>query len=209
MPGNPFSASLAKKIGMAVTGILLYGFLVAHLSGNLLLLRGDGGSAFTAYSDFLINHPLLVPAEIGLILLFFVHIYLAITVSLENRRARPVAYQVKRTAGASTLASRTMIWTGSGILIFLVVHITTFKFGDRGEGSLYDLVIGSFRTELYAGGYLLVMVILGFHLWHAFHSAFQTLGVSSRPVLRRASIVLSAVLAIGFAAIPALIYLTI
>ena len=121
MPVNPFSASLTKKIGMAVTGILLYGFLVAHLSGNLLLLLEDGGSAFNAYAGFLTNHPLLIPAEIGLIVLFVVHLYLAITVSIENWRARPVGYQVTRSAGgrtwASTDTSPPALWPTSGSAI--------------------------------------------------------------------------------------------
>lgn len=208
MPPNPFSASVAKKLGMAVTGIFLYGFLVAHLTGNLLLLLDDGGAAFTAYADFLTTHPLLVPAEIGLIALFVVHIYLAITVSLDNRRARPVGYEVGQSAGGRSWASRTMIWSGSGLLIFLAVHLTTFKYGDRGTGTLYDLVIGSFGAELYAGGYLLALGVIGFHLWHAFHSAFQTLGLSARPFFRRVSITLSVLLAGGFASIPAIVYLT-
>jgi len=193
---------------MAVTGILLYGFLVAHLTGNLLLLLDDGGAAFTQYADFLTGHPLLVPAEIGLIVLFVVHLWLAITVSLDNRRARPVGYAVTRAVGGRSWASRTMIWSGAGLLLFLVVHISTFKYGDRGSGTLYDLVIGSFRTELYAAGYLVAMAVIGFHLWHAFHSAFQTLGLSARPFLRRVGIGLSVVLAGGFASIPALVYLT-
>jgi len=193
---------------MAVTGILLYGFLVSHLSGNLLLLLGDGGSAFDAYAEFLARHPLLIPAEIGLLLLFLVHIYLAITVSLDNHRARPEPYQLTASLGGRTWASRTMIWSGLAIVTFLVVHIATFKYGDRGDGTLYDLVVGSFQSELYAGGYLVALTILGFHLWHAFHSAFQTLGLSARPFLRRVSMGLSVLLAGGFAAIPAIVYLT-
>lgn len=208
MPGNPFAASVAKKLGMAVTGIFLYGFLVAHLSGNLLLLLDDGGTAFTAYAEFLTTHPLRVPAEVGLVVLFVVHMWLAIVVSLDNRRARPVGYEVTTAAGGRSWASRTMIWTGLAIVVFLVIHIATFKYGDRGGGTLYDLVTDSFKTNLYAGGYLVAMLVVGFHLWHAFHSAFQTLGVSARPFFRRTSVILSVVLAGGFASIPALIYLT-
>ncbi|MFC1526466.1 succinate dehydrogenase cytochrome b subunit [Candidatus Latescibacterota bacterium] len=198
----PFSSSVGKKLGMAVTGIFLYGFLLAHLTGNLLLLGDGGGATFNAYAEFLTSHPLLIPAELGLIALFVLHLYLAITVSLENRRARPTGYQVTRTSGSRSWASRTMIWSGLAIVVFLVVHITGFKYGDRGDGTLYDLVADSFRSPLYAGGYLIAMLVLGFHLWHAFHSAFQTLGLSARPKLRKLSIALCALLAGGFALIP-------
>ena len=119
-----------------------------------------------------------------------------------------MAYQVSRAVGGRTWASRTMIWTGLAIVVFLVLHVATFKYGDRGGGTLYDLVIGAFRTQLYAGAYLVAMVVLGFHLWHAFHSAFQTLGLSSRPRLRKLGIALCILLAGGFAAIPAGVFLT-
>ncbi len=94
-----FSSPVGKKMGMALTGLALYGFLIAHLSGNLLLLKGDEGKAFNAYSDFLIGHPLILPMEIFLIAVFVLHIDLAIGVSIDNRRARPVGYQVSRSAG--------------------------------------------------------------------------------------------------------------
>ena len=195
-------SSIAKKIGMALTGLLLYGFLVGHMSGNLLLLKGDGGEAFNAYSAFLTSHPLLIPIEIGLAAGFVLHVVLAIAVSRENARARPQAYAKLQSVGSRTLASRTMIWSGLVILVFVILHLKTFKYGDLGEGTLYDLVISTFSDRLYVTWYAVAMLILGFHLWHALQSAFQSLGLSARQGLMRIGTVFCFVVAGGFGLIP-------
>src|SRR5512137_166035 len=102
MPLTVLSSSVGKKLGMALTGLILYGFLLGHLVGNLLLLRTDGGKAFNAYAAFLAEHPLLVPVELFLLTALILHVYLAVTVTLENRRARPVRYrQLGRFGGAT------------------------------------------------------------------------------------------------------------
>ena len=191
-----------KKMGMALTGIPLYGFLVVHLAGNLLLLKRDGGAAFEAYAALLAGQPLLVPAELGLLAVFFLHLYLAVSVTVENWRARPVSYQRRRSAGGRTWASSTMIYSGVLVLAFLALHLANFKYGERGAGTLYDLVVDSFRSPLYGGGYVLAMVVLGFHLWHALHSALQTLGLHASRRVRVVSAIFSLILAGGFAAIP-------
>lgn len=208
MAESYLSSSIGKKLAMAVTGLALYGFLLGHLSGNLLLLRRDGGAAFNAYSDFLVSHPLLVPVELGLVAIFIVHIYFAVIVARDNRRARPVAYEVTKAVGERSWASRTMIWTGSLILVFVVLHLKTFKYGELGDGSLYDLVVETFRDRLYAGWYVAAMLLLGFHLWHAFRSAFQTLGLYARPKLKAVSIILCVIVSGGFAVIPVWIFLS-
>lgn len=195
-------SSIAKKIGMALTGLLLYGFLVGHMSGNLLLLKGDGGETFNAYSAFLTSHPLLIPIEIGLAAGFVLHVVLAIAVSRENARARPQGYAKLQSVGSRTLASRTMIWSGLVILVFVILHLKTFKYGDLGGGTLYDLVISTFSDRLYVAWYAVAMLILGFHLWHALQSAFQSLGLSARQGLRRIGMVFCFVIAGGFGLIP-------
>lgn len=203
-----FSTSVGKKLGMALTGLIFYGFIIGHLAGNLLLLLGDGGSAFNEYAGYLESHPqIVVPTEIVLLAAVLLHVYFAVTLSLEASRARPIGYRQLRAGGGRSAASRTMIWSGAALLVFLVVHITSFKFGDRLDGTLFDLVLETFRQPLWAGGYVLVMAILGFHLWHALQSAFQTLGLSARPKLRGISIVLCILLAGGFASIPAAMFL--
>lgn len=197
-----FSTSIGKKLGMALTGLILYSFLIGHLVGNLQLFAADGGAAFNAYAAFLTGIPLIIPIEMILLAVLLVHVYLATSLSLAARRARPQGYANQVSVGGRSLASRTMIWTGSIILIFLVIHIRTFKYGEVGHGTLFDLVAGTFRQPIWAAGYVVVMGVLGFHLWHAMHSAFQTLGWDARVGWRRASIVMSLLIAGGFAAIP-------
>tara|TARA_B100000579_G_C22734246_1_gene805836 strand:+ start:276 stop:866 length:591 start_codon:yes stop_codon:yes gene_type:complete len=186
---------------MAVTGLIWYGFLVGHLLGNLLLLRGDGGKTFDAYATFLINHPLLIPAELFLIVTFFTHIYMAITLTIENRRARPTSYQVVRSSGGRNLSSSSMAITGSFTLIFIIFHLITFKYGERVDGSLYKLVETTFQQTGYMVWYVVAMIILGFHLFHAFQSAFQTLSLRSRKV-QKIGLSLCVVIAGGFALLP-------
>ena len=200
MPSTFLSSPIGKKMGMALTGLILYGFLVGHLLGNLLLLKDDGGRSFNAYSDFLINHPLLIPAEIILVVVFALHLFLAISVTRDNRRARPVGYQTTQSVGGRSFASHTMIYSGVVILVFLVLHLKTFKYGDKPSG-LYDLVLATFQQTGYLIWYAVAMLVLGFHLWHAFHSAFQTLSIRSDKI-KSLGLVLCLVLALGFGFLP-------
>ena len=200
MPSTFLSSPIGKKMGMALTGLILYGFLVGHLTGNLLLLKDDGGRSFNAYSDFLINHPLLIPAELFLVIVFALHLFLAISVTRDNRRARTVGYQTTQSVGGRSFASHTMIYSGVVILVFLVLHLKTFKYGDKPSG-LYDLVLATFQQTGYLIWYAVAMLVLGFHLWHAFHSAFQTLGIRSDKI-KSLGLVLCLVLALGFGFLP-------
>lgn len=187
---------------MAVTGLLIYGFLVGHLAGNLLLFNGDGGGAFNAYSAFLTNHPLLIPIEFVLLAIFLLHIYFAIGVTRDNRRARLIDYEAKsRAVGGRTWASSTMLYSGILILVFVAIHIKTFKYGDLGDGTLFDLVSATFNQTGYIVWYVVAMIVMGFHLCHAFQSAFQTLGLKSQ-MIKVFGLVLSLALAIGFGLIP-------
>ncbi len=201
MAWSVLSSSVGKKLGMALTGMIFYGFLLGHLVGNLLLLRGDGGQAFNAYAAFLAEHPLLLPVEMFLLAALCLHIYLAIMVTLENRRARPVRYQHLGRFGGGTWASSTMIYSGLVILVFLVLHLRSFKFADRHDGTLYDLVTSSFHQPAFMGGYVLAMAVLGFHLYHAFQSAAQTLGLGAHRV-RAVGVVLCLLLSCGFGFLP-------
>ena len=205
MYANFITSPIAKKLGMALTGLIWYGFLIGHLLGNFLLLKGDGGEAFDAYAEFLHNFPLLIPIEIFLLLAVALHVYLAIRVTADNRRARPVGYQVTRSSGGRSFASSSMAYTGTLTLIFVVIHIATFKYGDRIDGSLYKLVVQTFQQTGYAVWYVVAMIVLGFHLWHAFHSAFQTLSLRSK-VIRNVGSVLCIFIAAGFVLLPIAAY---
>ena len=202
MSNGTLTSSIGKKLGMALTGLAIYGFLVGHLAGNMLLFKNDGGEEFNAYSEFLTSNPLLVPIEMVLLAIFLLHIYFAISVTRENSKARPEGYAVRsKTVGGRTWASRTMIYTGSLILIFVGLHLKTFKYGDLGSGTLYDLVNATFHMTGYMVWYVLAMVVMGFHLWHAFQSAFQTLGLRSQAI-HVVGLIVGLVLAGGFAVIP-------
>ncbi|MBI3297658.1 MAG: succinate dehydrogenase cytochrome b subunit [Elusimicrobia bacterium] len=199
------NSSIGKKQVVALTGLALVGFLVSHLAGNFLMFKS--AEAFDTYAEFLEHHPLIIPAEIGLAAFFLVHIVVGLKVFVENRRARPTRYEVESSTSGQPYAARWMGYTGSLTLIFLIVHITTFKFlGPEGEGaSLFSWVMFCFRNPLYSLGYVGAMVFLAIHLAHGIKSAFQTLGVSHpqlTPLIEKGGVVIALALTAGFASLP-------
>lgn len=197
--------SIVKKTAMALTGLAWFVFLIGHLTGNFLLFKGE--SAFNAYAEFLEGTgALLYLAEVGLVVFLVAHIYSGIRVSMENRRARPFEYEIRKTNGKATVYSRSMLIGGVIIAVFIVLHVLTFKFGDHhGEGGLYGLVIRTFQNPLTVAWYGLAMVAIGMHLSHGFGSAFQTLGVAKtawRGRLRIAGVVFGWLIAGGFMVLP-------
>jgi succinate dehydrogenase cytochrome b subunit len=213
-----FSSSVGTKLLIGLTGLLLVAYLLLHLAGNLLVFAGQ--ETFNGYAHMLISNPLVVPAEIGLIGVFLLHVYKAVAMWLRNRGARSVGYQKKTWAGHTSrksLSSTTMIWTGLITLLFVGVHLQQFKFGawyDIGDPPIRDL----YRTEaevftspLWAGVYVLCVILIGFHLRHGISSAFQSLGVD-HPVYTKRLVVVGTVLAVliaaGFAIIPIWVYVT-
>ncbi len=209
-----FSSSLGKKYLTAITGLLLVLFLVAHLAGNLIVYKD--AESFNAYAHLLETNPLLPLAEAGLVVLFLAHIGLAVRVTLENKKARASRYAVQADKGRKTTASATMIWTGLILLGFILLHIWNFRIGklsDPGYATaqatgahydLYTLVKRELQQPWLAWAYVLGMGALGFHLWHALRSVFQTLG-ASHPHLDEAWEKLrwlAVVLALGFTSFP-------
>jgi succinate dehydrogenase / fumarate reductase cytochrome b subunit len=215
-----FSTSIGTKVLIALTGLALVGFLVVHLAGNLLLFAGP--AAFNHYAHSLTSKKvLLYAAEAGLVALFALHAWNAVTTTWRNRKARGTAYQRKERAGAPSrkgLASSTMIWSGLFVLVFLVLHLKTFKYGpwytvadDAAVRDLYRLTVEVFSRPLYVGYYVLAMAVLGLHLWHGFASAFQSLGVDHPGLtgkILRLGMVVAVVLGLGFAIIPVGIFVT-
>lgn len=212
------STTVGSKFLVALTGLLLVGFLIGHLAGNLLILLG--GDKFNAYGHALISNPLVVPAELGLIALLLLHMFKAIAHVLRGRNARPEAYTKKTWAGGpsrKSVGSTTMALSGIFLLAFLIVHIVTFKFGpyyasaEAGVRDLHRLVVEVFKNPLYAAGYVVAMGIIGMHLRHGISSAFQSLGwMTTGPWTTRllgAGLTLAVVIAGGFALIPVWVYL--
>jgi succinate dehydrogenase / fumarate reductase cytochrome b subunit len=197
-----FRSSIGRKVSVALAGLLLCGFLLIHLAGNLLIFLGEG--LFNGYAEKLEHNPILPAAEIGLLLLFLAHIAVSLKLRWENKQARPVAYAEFKDKGGRTWGSKTMTATAILVLVFLIIHIKTFRFGDASAG-VYHMVMASFKNPLYAGFYVVAMFGLLLHLSHGFQSAFQTLGVNhprATPWIKRFSLLFAILLAGGFASIP-------
>lgn len=209
------TSAVGRKALMALTGLLLSAFLVVHLAGNLLIFAG--AERFNAYSKAMLSNPLIYVAEIGLLVLFIAHLVSGILVYRQNRAARPHDYAMKRRAGHTShkgLASASMILTGLFLLVFVPVHLLTFKFGKYYETAttppmrdLQRLVIEVFSSPGYVVFYVVAMALVGFHLWHGVGSGFQSLGLYYRRGLRLFGQVFAVVIAGGFLVIPILVYL--
>jgi succinate dehydrogenase / fumarate reductase cytochrome b subunit len=210
--GDTLASSVGKKVVMGLTGLLLVGFLVEHLHGNLKLLEDPEGNSFKVYVEFMQGFgPLLVIAEIGLALLFLAHIYLALRLTLENLQARKRRYVVRSSRGASTIGSISMFYTGAVLLGFLIKHLLDFRFGS----GFFDDPSGLVRAKLSQPGnaliYLVAALALGVHLSHGFRSAFQSIGINHprwNPLLVWLGWILAFVFAVGFATFPVYFFLS-
>lgn len=206
-------STIGLKIVMAVTGVILFGFVVGHLLGNLQIFLPDGQQKLDAYAKFLKETPALLWGTRG-VLLAAVLLHIAVTVRLTilNRRARPVPYQHKRWRAAS-LASRTMIWTGPILAAFVVFHLLHFTTGHaHATYPKFDahtvhrnVVTGFTQQPLAAAFYIVAMLALAFHLWHGAWSMFQSVGINHptyNPILRRFAMAGAVILATGYILIP-------
>lgn len=209
-------SSVGTKVLIAVTGLLLFVFLIGHLAGNLLVFVGP--DAFNKYSDALISNPLVIPMEIGLLLVVLVHIYKTVKMYLQNQHARPGSYAVKRWAGHTSrksLGSTTMIVSGLVTALFVIVHLQQFKFGAYYKTSgaapvrdLYRTEVEVFQNPFWVVVYVVCMGLIFLHLRHGIASAFQSLGATEtfgRRMLR-IGMVAAIVIGGGFAIIPLFIY---
>lgn len=204
-------SSIGRKFLMSLTGAALMGFVLVHLLGNLTLFADTSGSAFDRYAHALESNPLLPLAEIGLVVLFVVHIALGIRLALDNRDARQARYKELQAHGGRTLASLTMPVTGVLILIFLIVHLLDFRLAERDPDGLAAMVVARLQSPLAALVYVVGVLALGVHLWHAFQSAFQSLGLFHpryRDLIRNAGRAFAVLVAVGFAAFPAAILMS-
>lgn len=183
MRAEPFLAStIGKKVVMAVTGVILFGFVVAHMIGNLQAYMGPQAlNAYAVWLRELLHGAGLWIARIVLLVSVILHIWAAVALTLENRRARPVAYR-RREFERSTYASRTMVWSGPILALFVVYHLLHFTFGTVHpsfvEGDVYHNFVEGFRSPAVSLFYILSMLALGLHLYHGVWSMLQTLGLS-------------------------------
>jgi len=205
------NSSIGKKFIMAVTGICLILFLVIHLIGNLTLYGGS--TAFNGYVRTLeIVKPLIRVIEVVLGLIFVFHIFNGIRLWFENKKARPESYAVSGLNKNTDIFSRTMIQSGSIVFVFLMLHLSTFWVAFNFSGApeekpyqYYSIIVEWFQNPLYAGFYILAVILLGFHLNHGFQSAFQTFGWNHKkyfPFIQKLGTIYSLIIALGFASIP-------
>ena len=207
---------ITTKLIIGVTGILLFAYLLLHIAGNLMVFLGR--DAFNSYSHALISNPLVVPVEIGLLVVFLIHLFKAIRMTFQNQSARPAKYAKKTWAGGASqksLASSSMILTGLAILIFVPIHVKTFKYGafyDVGDGvrDLYRMEVENFSSPLAVAFYVVMMAVVGLHLWHGVASSFQSIGLNGprfTPLIRTIGKVSAVVIAGGFIVITLWVFL--
>lgn len=203
-----WASTVGKKIVMAVTGLLMAGFLVIHMSANLLAYMGP--EHINAYSAFLHNAPeLLWPARLVLLASVVLHAVAATQLTLTSRSARPSGYAERETQIA-TFASRSIRWLAVLLALFIIVHLLHFTTGQLlpgfEEGDPYgNLVTGFTSQKAMAAFYLVMMVVVGLHLYHGAWSAIRTLGLSRprrNPFTRPVAMILAIALWLGFSAVP-------
>ena len=220
-----FKSSLGKKYIMAMTGFVLFLFVIGHLAGNLQLFLGQ--EAINRYGYFLQSNPELIwPARLTLLLMVGLHIWSGTKISLENRAARPVGYAVYQPVGSS-YASRTMLVSGSIVFVFIVYHLLHYTvvvqylnftgqdfaaFMEKLPGQvpperhdIFKMMVVGFSNVWVSAFYVLGLALLCLHLSHGASSMFQSLGWKNeayRPFLDNAARVVAVAIFIGYTSIP-------
>lgn len=186
-------SSLSKKVVMALTGVFLFIFVLGHLLGNLQIFLGLDW--LNSYAKHLMEWPLVLwPMRVLLLAALVIHMSLAIRLSIENKKARPIGYAKMATVQAS-FASRTMLLSGFAIFFFILFHLLHFTFGRvhpqyfhlvdaQGRHDVYSMVILSFRDPWIVLSYLAGVTFLALHLSHGLSSFLQTLGLLGENNLR-------------------------
>ena len=217
---------ITRKLITGVTGLGLTVFVVAHMLGNLSYFSPDP-DAYNRYSHTLISlGPLLWIVELGLLAFFLFHVILGFSIWRKTGAARDVAYEVYRSVGSPSMqstSSRSMIITGGILLVFIVIHLISFKYGPGvGEGyqvnvdgvdmrDMKRLLEEKFANPLYSFAYTAIMALLAVHLRHGIWSALQSLGAMNArltPIVYGMGLIVGILIAIGFFVLPLYIYLS-
>lgn len=217
------TSSIGRKLVMSITGLFLISFLVVHLIGNISLLYDDGGLAFNAYAHFMKVNPLIKAGEVILFLGFIVHIVQGLALYTSNKAARKQGYAVSHKHERVSWVSKAMGPLGIAILVLLIWHLYEFfryKYfvgadvlgvDAAGVTDMYKLVHHEFGDEglFHVPMYCVFMLVIGFHLFHGFQSAFQTLGVNHpkySPAIKMVGYAYAILVPLLFALIPILIF---
>jgi len=202
-----YASTAGKKAVMAVSGCILFLFVLGHLIGNLQIYEGP--EKLNQYAVLLRSMPALLwgvrAVLLGMVLL---HIWTSVRLAGRNISARPVGYSKKKATGSS-YASRTMYWSGPIILAFVIYHLLDFTFGAVNPhyepGNVYGNVVASFQVIPVAAFYIIAMLLLCLHLYHGLWSMFQSLGIAHpryTPMLRRGAAAVAILIAAGNISIP-------
>jgi succinate dehydrogenase / fumarate reductase cytochrome b subunit len=207
-----FRSTIGQKVVMGVTGLIMVGFVVVHMIGNLQIFVS--AAKINAYGE-LLHGPLaevLWGLRAVLIVSVLAHIWAAVSLTRRKQAARPTSY-AKQDPQVSTLASRTIRWGGVLLLVFIVFHIlhfTTLTI-DRtyAHGDVYGNVVKAFENPLLTLFYVVAMAALGLHLYHGIWSSARTLGFAApthHPLRRKAALVLAVVVWLGFTLVPVAVF---
>lgn len=208
-------SSIIKKIWVAFLGLFLMVFLLVHLGINLCLLRSDGGAWFNAAAHFMGTNWVVKVFEVFLFSSFIFHVLIGIILQIQNWMSRPVRYMITNKTHTPFL-SKYMIYTGGIIMIFLAIHFVNFYFiklgwvgnphvSANGEPNFYVIAQELFAQPVFSILYIALFIVLGFHMNHAFQSAWQTLGVNNTKYnnfIQMFGTVYAIIIPLGFIIIP-------
>ena len=208
-PRGFWASTNGKKVVMAITGAILFLFVIGHMLGNLQVFEGP--EKLNAYGHFLHGIPeILWAVRIGLLVSVVLHIWASVQLAVRKTQARPIGYAKKKDI-ASSYASRTMYWSGPILLAFIIYHLlhltagVVHPGGDFVEGDVYHNVVAGFQVWWVSAWYILSMILLGLHIRHGAWSMFQSIGINHprhTPVLKTAALGLAVVIVLGYVSIP-------
>jgi succinate dehydrogenase / fumarate reductase, cytochrome b subunit len=213
-PARFWASTNGKKAVMAVTGVILFLFVIGHMLGNLQVFEGP--EKLNDYGRFLHGVPeILWAVRTVLIVSVVLHIWASVELAIRKTKARPIGY-AQRENVASSYASRTMYWSGPILLAFVIYHLLHLTAGIIHPGGefvpadVYHNVVSGFQVWYVSAWYVFSMVLLGFHIRHGAWSMFQSVGINHprhTPILKKTALVLAIVIVAGYISIPASIML--
>lgn len=212
-----YETTIGKKVVMAITGLIGIGYLVGHMSGNLLIFRGaqdpaTRGQAINAYAEFLHTTPsLLWGTRFVLLAAIILHVHCAFSLWSLSNEARPRSYYQRKDL-ATNYAALTMRYGGLTLLAFIIYHLLHLTWGQTSHigyefdpANVYNNLVLGFQNPLVAGFYILAQLMLGMHLYHGIWSLTQTLGADHpkyNPLRSSVSAGLTVVIVLGFLSVP-------
>lgn len=212
-------STVGKKYLMGLSGLVWLGFIFGHMAGNLTILIGP--DSYNSYGHAITSNKLLLySTEVIILLALLTHVFLAISLTMENRKARGVGYTVKPNGSKGpSFASSWMAVHGSVILVFIISHLITFKYGAYYETTVNGVVmrdLARLMAEVFSNPgavawYVVALILLGFHVTHGVRSVFQSFGLlhpAYQPLIKTAGIVYAVVVAGGFISQPLFVFLT-